>query len=217
MSPVPGTLLWLSVAAALTQALTTRIHLRDNRTSGASDREREIPNRMVLLGLTVSVFAAVWAVLASLTLERGEFGGLAFTAVREELDTTLFRVVLFVFDVASGFVLWAPTAAVLGALIGSLLVGRLDATQVFVHVATFTTTATASVLIVATGMHLDYRFRVSWLLIALNTFCSFMAALSIRARLPGGASGDGPPARGPSTGLPSAALNPGRERRGQWP
>lgn len=74
MSPVPGTLLWLSVAAALTQALTTHIHIRDNRTPGASDRQREIPNRMVLLGLTVSVFAAVRAVLASLLLERGDFG-----------------------------------------------------------------------------------------------------------------------------------------------
>ncbi|CAM5265675.1 hypothetical protein STENM327S_07719 [Streptomyces tendae] len=186
MAPVPSTLLWLSVAAALTQALTTRIHLRDNRTSSASDRQREIPNRMVLLGLTVSVFAAVWAVLASLTLERGDFGGLSFSTVREELDTTFVRVILFVFDVASGFVLWALAAAVLGALIGSLIVGRLDATQVFVHAATFTTTAAAGVLIVATGMHLDYRFRVSWLLIALNTFCGFMAALSIREGPPGG-------------------------------
>ncbi|CAM5522901.1 hypothetical protein STENM36S_06761 [Streptomyces tendae] len=110
--PVPSTLLWLSVAAALTQALTTRIHLRDNRTSSASDRQREIPDRMVLLGLTVS-FAAVWAVLASLTLERGDFGASSFSTVREELDTTFVRVILFVFDVASGFVLWALAAAAL--------------------------------------------------------------------------------------------------------
>ncbi|MFI0469494.1 hypothetical protein ACH347_35935 [Saccharopolyspora sp. 5N102] len=182
MSPVPDVVTWIAVIAALIQAITTVVHLRHGRTTRESSPRRAVPNTLVILGLIVSVFVALWAAMESYAREHRQLGTLSYSVIRDELDTTFFRWVLFICDVGTVVILFFPAAGLLGVVVGSLVTGYLDRTQVLVHIATLVTTTTASALLVVAKISIYGHFEIPWLLIVLGIIGGLLAEFEVPAK-----------------------------------
>ncbi|MEV6231199.1 hypothetical protein AB0L88_25405 [Saccharopolyspora shandongensis] len=182
MPPVPDVVTWIAVIAALIQAITTVMHVRHGRTASESSRHRAVPNTLVMLGLVVSVIVALGVAIESYARERRHIGTLSYFAIRDELDTTFFRWVLFIFDVGTVVILFFPAAGLLGAIISSLIVGYLDKTQILVHIATLVTTSTASVLVVVAKISVYGHFEIPWLLIVIGIISGLLTKFEVPAK-----------------------------------
>ncbi|MEU2854528.1 hypothetical protein [Streptomyces syringium] len=99
--------------------------------------------------------------------------------IRDELHATFFRAALLIINVAGEVILYFPAALLLGVIIGSLVVGHLDRTQIYVHIATLVTTATASVLVVVAETCIDGVLLIDWPFIDFLVLCGFEAATEI--------------------------------------
>ncbi|MFB4421948.1 hypothetical protein C5F59_012750 [Streptomyces sp. QL37] len=182
MSPVPGVVVWIAVISTSTQALMTAFHAR--RSATESGPGNALSKRSATIGLIVSAFVTLWLTLESYARETRRLGSFSYSVIRDELDTTFFRVVLFIFDIATYVILFLPVAELLGVVITILACGRLGRAQALVHLTTLATATTASVLIVVTKTRIDGHFDIPWPWCVMYALSGAMVALEVLATQP---------------------------------
>lgn len=123
----------------------------------------------VRLCLVISASTALNVAMKSYAWERRQLGALSYSVIRDELDATFFRLVLFFIDVAGVLIAPLLASAFIGAIVGSLLSGHLDRLQTLAYTATLVTTTASTVSVFAAEIHVHKDVVIPWLLIAYFT------------------------------------------------
>lgn len=103
--------------------------------------------------LIISAFTALNIAMKSYAWERRQLGTLSYSVIRDELDTTFFRLALFLVDVAGHLIAPLLASLFIGAIIGSLLSGYLDRLHTLAYTATLVTTTASTVSVFAAEIH----------------------------------------------------------------
>ncbi|MGW2150508.1 hypothetical protein ACWCOT_39800 [Nonomuraea bangladeshensis] len=136
--------------------------------------------RRCLLG---TVFAALWVVTESYAWERRQLGTLYgsqfhITVIRDELDVTFFRWVLFAGDLAIYAIFFLLAPATLGGIIGNLLTGLMNRQRTLAYTATLVAVTASSVSVVATKISIYKAFYIPWPMIVFVLAASLLLSIA---------------------------------------